>query len=341
MKPRRKLLTPILLGLVLLVVVLMVVAAQRTGSQFVPPPLPSPNGFDELQRAAQLLAPRTSFYAEMDEAELKRIVTTNQEALRIVRVALRESMAVPVDWTIDPSTGVGVQTRLNAVQNIRSLGRALAAEARLQRNEDPEGAQKTLLEAFELGTTAVQGGLMIDYQFGLAIQLMAVEELKRLVDVHPEIGSTVMRELLELRQNVESAREVTDRERAYIESATTGISGWLMRRNLDALIGSAVEATHAAETRSMAQQSLFIAHLAIRDYQRQYANWPSTLEDVRAGILSNLPIDPYSNQPLLYRVTDDGYQLYSVGENQVDDEGVGDETGLGLDFVYDLTPSEE
>ncbi len=340
MKPKRKLLTPILLGLLLLIVVLMVVAAQRSGPQFVAPPLPSPNGFDELQRAAKLLAPRTSFYAEMDEAELKQVVEANQEALRIVRVALRESMAVPVDWTIDPATGVGVQTRMNAVQNVRSLGRALAAEARLQRDEDPEGAQETLLEAFELGTRAVQDGLMIDYQVGLAIQLLAVEELKSLAAVHPEVGPVVMRELLELRRHVESAPEVTARERAYIESATTGISGWLMRRNLDALIGSAVEATHAAETRSMAQQSLFITHLAIREYQRQHSSWPSTLEDVRVGILPNVPLDPYSNQPLIYRVTDDGYQLYSVGENQVDDGGTGDATGKTADFVYDLAPSD-
>jgi hypothetical protein len=34
-----------------------------------------------------------------------------------------------------------------------------------------------------------------------------------------------------------------------------------------------------------------------------------------------VPIDPYSDRPLVYRRTDDGYLLYSVGSNRVDDGG--------------------
>lgn len=33
-------------------------------------------------------------------------------------------------------------------------------------------------------------------------------------------------------------------------------------------------------------------------------------------------MDPYSDRPLVYRGTDDGFLLYSVGENFADDGGV-------------------
>ena len=37
--------------------------------------------------------------------------------------------------------------------------------------------------------------------------------------------------------------------------------------------------------------------------------------------LSQVPIDPYSGRPLIYRRTAEGYLLYSVGSNRVDDGG--------------------
>jgi len=38
--------------------------------------------------------------------------------------------------------------------------------------------------------------------------------------------------------------------------------------------------------------------------------------------LKALPIDPFSDKPLVYRRTEDGFILYSVGPNFEDDGGV-------------------
>ncbi len=40
------------------------------------------------------------------------------------------------------------------------------------------------------------------------------------------------------------------------------------------------------------------------------------------GLLANIPTDPYSGAPLIYRVEGDDFTLYSVGEDFVDDGGV-------------------
>jgi hypothetical protein len=37
--------------------------------------------------------------------------------------------------------------------------------------------------------------------------------------------------------------------------------------------------------------------------------------------LERLPDDPFSGKPLVYRLTDEGFRLYSVGPNGVDDGG--------------------
>ncbi len=43
---------------------------------------------------------------------------------------------------------------------------------------------------------------------------------------------------------------------------------------------------------------------------------------VENGLLPNVPIDPYSGAPLIYKIRGDGFKLYSVGDDFVDDGGV-------------------
>jgi len=44
-------------------------------------------------------------------------------------------------------------------------------------------------------------------------------------------------------------------------------------------------------------------------------------ELVEAGLLEALPTDPFSDKPFVYKRTDDGFTLYSFGENLIDDGG--------------------
>ena len=51
--------------------------------------------------------------------------------------------------------------------------------------------------------------------------------------------------------------------------------------------------------------------------------YPKTLNAlVEADFLKQLPMDPYSDKPFVYRKTDDGFILYSVGNNFKDDGGI-------------------
>ena len=48
---------------------------------------------------------------------------------------------------------------------------------------------------------------------------------------------------------------------------------------------------------------------------------PEKLQELVPEYLLQVPIDPYSDRPLIYRPEADGYRLYSVGHDGRDDGG--------------------
>jgi hypothetical protein len=62
--------------------------------------------------------------------------------------------------------------------------------------------------------------------------------------------------------------------------------------------------------------------LALERFEKDKGEYPENLRAlVELGYLKEIPNDPYSDGPLVYKKTDDGFILYSVGENLSDDGG--------------------
>ncbi|MFH1717323.1 MAG: hypothetical protein ABIF19_08240, partial [Planctomycetota bacterium] len=62
--------------------------------------------------------------------------------------------------------------------------------------------------------------------------------------------------------------------------------------------------------------------LAVKQWRLEKGRYPAALTElVSAGRLKELPMDPFSDKPLVYRKTEDDFTLYSVGENFTDDDG--------------------
>jgi hypothetical protein len=63
--------------------------------------------------------------------------------------------------------------------------------------------------------------------------------------------------------------------------------------------------------------------LAVKRWQATKGSYPAALNDlISAGLLQELPTDPYSDKPLVYRTTADGFTLYSLGPDFKDQDGV-------------------
>jgi hypothetical protein len=62
--------------------------------------------------------------------------------------------------------------------------------------------------------------------------------------------------------------------------------------------------------------------LALGRYALAHASLPDSLEALVPDYLDRVPLDPFDAQPLRYRRVGEGFVVYAVGENMVDDGGV-------------------
>jgi hypothetical protein len=61
--------------------------------------------------------------------------------------------------------------------------------------------------------------------------------------------------------------------------------------------------------------------IALRRYQLKHAAMPPGLDALVPEFLDSVPLDPIDLKPLRYRLKADGWQLYSIGVNGLDDGG--------------------
>ena len=95
-------------------------------------------------------------------------------------------------------------------------------------------------------------------------------------------------------------------------------SGNILLEILAPASNRAIETSYRCKADTEASLSI----IAILRYKQDTSRFPSTLEQlVDDGYLQKVPIDPWSDKPLVYRKTLDGFILYGVGTNFTDDVG--------------------
>ena len=89
--------------------------------------------------------------------------------------------------------------------------------------------------------------------------------------------------------------------------------------------------------RSEADFSTTLTAIAVECYSRKHNEYPDSLGQLVPEYLEEIPIDPFDGEPLRYRQTDDGYEVYSVFTNREDDDGVDyylDDAEYESDWVF-------
>ena len=61
--------------------------------------------------------------------------------------------------------------------------------------------------------------------------------------------------------------------------------------------------------------------LALHRHKAALGSYPPSLAEIDSSFLAEIPPDPFTGQPLVYRPEGDGFVLYSLGENLRDDNG--------------------
>ncbi len=83
------------------------------------------------------------------------------------------------------------------------------------------------------------------------------------------------------------------------------------------------QSTYRVQVGEAAQQNATILTVALSAYWSEVGEYPAALAVLVPEYLESMPLDPFVDEPLRYKLKDDGsYLLYSVFRNQVDDGGL-------------------
>ena len=282
------------------------------------PPLPNPNGYDDLVKAGQTVTGKLDDLANREPKELRALVTTNAEALRLVRLGLSRVCSVPTDAVI---ANFGAYTR--DVMALKSVARLLNAEGRLAESEGRLGdAAQSYIDAIRLGSKSSHGGFIITRLVGIASEASGRMSLLNLA---PKLSCDQIRPLLEqLEQIDEHAVTWTEVQRNEARFARAQIGNYPNPLRLAADFWNARHLRRASEARhnlAIASLRLLTVELALRCSRSTDGKAPADLKQLVPKYLHRIPTDPFTGSPLVYKQTATNWTLYSVGPDRVDDGG--------------------
>jgi hypothetical protein len=268
-----------------------------------PAPLPVPNGYDDLIRASGLvrgIAPNGGKIAEANVDQLRGWVRLNSDALIVAREGLEKPSRVAVVYDKN------LQPQLDHVSGCRNLGRLLGAEAEVAIKEGrPADAVRSYLDQFLLGHATGRGGLLIDFQVGLAIERQALEGLSRIRD---KLSAEDARRAIAILLQADSARptlaEVFNDDRYWFErtnSLSMRIAVAINDKAMEKLLAPARESSK--KIIQDVQKSLRgeVVNLAKRLYRLEKGAEAPSVDDLVPAYLSEIPLNPVTGKKITDR----------------------------------------
>jgi hypothetical protein len=302
----RKLLRTLLIIAALAVVALLSFTTARPPPR---PPLPIPNGYDDLLTAGRAVADYPSNFSTLDHENLRAWVTNNSESLRLLRLGLSRRCAFP--------TETAMTNIMMDFYSFTALARVLEAEGRLAELENrPADAASSYVDAIQLGNEISRGGLIMNRLVGISCAAVGSRCLAKLV---PGLSCEQVPPLIARLEKIDKQgvtwSEVRQNENAFQSvSPIKWVTGWLFSR----------VPRQKAQTRhniAVAHIRLLMTELSLRCYQAETGRAPTLLEQLVPRYLQSVPLDPFSGQPLVYHSLGTNWLLYSLGTDRVDDGG--------------------
>jgi hypothetical protein len=176
------------------------------------PPLPDPNGYDVLVRAAAKVIRNDKKLKELTTNQLTDLVATNKAALLELRRGLKLPCAVPVmmneQW---------IATQVTNMMNLKNAAWAMDAEIfHRQREGDLAGAIDDSCELLRYGQAISRYGVWINVLVGTACEVMAVRRMTNLLaSMNAEQCKRTASQLERHELQRESFDEITGREKEW------------------------------------------------------------------------------------------------------------------------------
>ena len=315
MKPK---LRKLLLGLVTMTALAGFALLLLTADKSVPlPPLPNPNGYDDIVKAGCMVSGDAIAARELPLEELRALITTNAEALQLLRVGLSRTCAVPLEAALSTNTFI---LQLGTTKQLALL---LAVEGRLAELENRLGdAARSYVDIIHLGNETSRGGFLIHRLVGIACEAIGYSHLVKVApQLNREQSMSLRAELEKVDEQAVTWSKVIQGEKVFVRhelrqtfNPIRHVVGWWQNRQH-------IKRTEAKHNLVVARRRLLTTELALRCFQAEEGHPPERTEQLLLKYLQRVSTDPFSGQPLIYRVQGTNWLLYSVGPDGADDGG--------------------
>ena len=329
----RRVRTLLLTLLVVSVLAVMALVLFTTAQRPTKSPLPNPNGYDDFVSAGAAVDGSVGDYPALDRAALGALVSTNAEALRLLRLGLTRRCTLPIDLSVTNDMLV-----ISQLGGMKRLAQLLAAEGQLRQLENRTAdAAGSYLDIIRLGNEISRGGFLISRLVGVSCESIGCS---RLAKVGPELEARdariIVTELEKLDANHVTWAEVERNERRFTRSHLNpfNLIPWLMAWRQTHQVMERAETKHKL---AVAHERLLAGELALRCYQSENMGGPVRLDDLLTNYLSKVPEDPFTGRPMIYHTRGTRWMFYSVGVDRVDDGGrpAGPEVNTKGDLFFD------
>ena len=290
---------------------------------------PPENNYPQLVATARTLTSLNG--AELTVADLLSQVSSAAIAKQVAELhtALLALVAQPGYVPLDPATdapGDYIATSLPHIQTFRSVARMWQKEAdaaaKAKRSND---ASRYGLACMQFGNTLSRGGSVVHALTGVSVEHIGVGILGRIRgELTPAQTHAVLADLEQIEQSREPAEATLAREEVWNDESL----GWVSRVPYATakLVGKEYQLDAAGPYRQCIKRRdallrLLQTDLALRLFRQDCGRLPERLDELVPKYLAATPVDPFSNQPLVYRRGDTGYLLYSVGPDGEDNGG--------------------
>jgi hypothetical protein len=263
------------------------------------PSLPSPNGYEDLVKAGEMMPADSGDFEKMNLAELQKLVAANAGALSLARAGLSNQCRVTTQFT---KTYLDLNHHFVELSGFKNLAHALMAEGKLAELENhPGAAAKFYLEAFHLGNESARGGLLIDQMVGTAGEALGTRSLAVMVG---QLDAPSCRETAAALETLDSQRqtwnEVMQQEAAWSRRTYPGL-----RDRFQAMMtANSLKKMYDKAGQKFAAQQLktrqLIVQLAAHGYELDKGRPPANAADLVPDYLKAIPQDPLTGTNVVY-----------------------------------------
>ena len=285
-------------------------------------PLPDPNGYHDLVAAGQAIEgqfPAQGDWTRADLTALRDFVAKNEPALQRVRLGLsREGLAEFAD------SHQGLDDLMRRQGQIKTVTRLMLAAARLAYEDGRYADQVRLdLETLAVGQMMTQGSIGGTATMGWVVQRQALDQLKRL---HGQLDGidlrATLREMGALDQRRVTPGAIERREARWYAGAFPYWQRLILRANGSEAVGRTADQKLVKEAHDRAARSIryLMVEWAIHQFYKESGRWPRSVDELVPSFLTRVPLNPDTNQPLVYPAN-------SAGELTDDLAAIGAEDG--------------